>query len=305
MDLGSNESRSKQHNSTGARSSDDERSFMKYNLKEIPPEVSHSHVLCIYVKGDAVKSLLLLLLVLVVARLGCDVALREGEGVGERGVEGTLDELGGEDLVATLPVGGDVSEGVGDELHEPVHGDAEAVAAPEEGNATEHNRKGHDNPGLGEGKVDLGVEVDGGKDDGRDGAVHDTNADLVLSVKAEHGLLLVVARGLENVVAGLADDKGEETPVHGSLEGLVHAERVREEDHVVADHKDGGANEVQPLVDEVVVRSMVVNLLLLGDSLPESHVLASDHRLGEVLDIDLLFSSRFGRHCDICVCSRV
>mmetsp|Transcript_7225 Transcript_7225/g.14327 ORF Transcript_7225/g.14327 Transcript_7225/m.14327 type:complete len:301 (-) Transcript_7225:18-920(-) len=195
-------------------------------------------------------------------------ALGESKGGGERLVQGKVQVLLRQNLVRRPVVGGNVREGVGHELDEPVLGDEEAVLGPEEQGASSHDGDGGHQPQVGDGNVVPGEERLGAsplgelnEHHGGEREIQQHDLHLLGRVEAEHRLLLVVARRLENVVARLADDQGEEAPVDRAA--VVDGERR------VAPQKDRGRPQVEVLVDQVGVRRLVVDLLLAHDAAVE------------------------------------
>ena len=190
---------------------------------------------------------------------------RDGDIVWKRAMESILDQFGVQNLVGRSPISGNIGERVGDELDEPVLGDDESKSGPQQEDSASHNAKGGHDPQIGDLDVVLGDHVLYGLNLGQtaqkergENKVKDDNLDLVLGVESEHGLFLFVARGLKNVVARLTQDQRGDTEVHRLS--------VRSEEDGIAIEKDGRGNQMKKLVDQIRMRSLMVDLLLFHNT---------------------------------------
>ena len=155
-----------------------------------------------------------------------------------------------------------------------MHGHLESIAVPQEKHAPEDYGEGRDEPDLCHTQLNVGVPQGLHDNKGGDESVGDHNLYFVFGVKAKHRLLRVMARGLENVVAGLADEERSDAQVYRTLVVIV------EDSVAIQEHRR--ADQVQELVDQVGVRSFVVDVLLPHDALVKG-VIRVDHRLRSLL----------------------
>ena len=128
-------------------------------------------------------------------------------------------------------------------------------------------------------------------DKGRDESVGDNDLNLVFRVESKHGLLSIMARGFKNVVPRLSDEQRSDAEVDSALVVVVK--------DCVAVQEHRRADQVQELVDQVRVRSFVVDVLLPHNALIES-VIRVDHRLRRLLLLFYNWSWSLSCHC-ICV----
>jgi len=134
-----------------------------------------------------------------------------GDVVREGSVQRIFEQFRVHDLVRASPISGDVREGISDELDEPVLRYYKSESGPKEEDTTKHDDKGSGNPQVSHLNVivsnhsldSLNLRKTAQKECWKN-KVSNYNLDLVLCVKSQHGLLLLVARRLKDIVSRLA-----------------------------------------------------------------------------------------------------
>jgi len=115
--------------------------------------------------------------------------------------------------------------------------DDESVASPQEKNTPTNNAERSGYPDISDLYVISGDDfLDGfnlsqaSQEQGWQNKVQDNNFDFVLSVEAQHGLLLLVARRFENVVTRLSEHQRGDTEIHGlSVRGKEDGVAIQED----------------------------------------------------------------------------